>query len=240
MRGHGSIQGLKGRGCRIHDPLFCRVLPQSPFPRFLVVLGFLLSAFSLSYADFALGPLSFSGNLQTQQIFRHPDVDKWSIIQQRNVVRLRLEYDWIKDGQAFERVSLPWIRRAHLVGLYRGVYDSVYDFQPGPRQEVFPYRGATRRDGKLSDLTSRAARALRFESVFREVYSDIEFSDIPLTLRLGRQMIVWGESDNLRMLDRTNALDTTWHGGGLGLETWDELRIPYWTIKGAYSFGTIG
>ncbi|MBI3757355.1 MAG: hypothetical protein HY267_05200 [Deltaproteobacteria bacterium] len=196
--------------------------------------------FSIGYADFALGPLSLSGNLQTQQIFRHPDIDKWSIIQQRNVVRLRLEYDWIKDGQAFERVSLPWIRRAHLVGLYRGVYDSVYDFQPGPRQEAFPYRGATRRDGKLSDLSQGAAHALRFESIFREAYSDIEFEDIPLTLRLGRQMIVWGESDNLRMLDRTNALDTTWHSGGLGMETWDDLRIPYWTMKGLYTFGSVG
>src|SRR5437773_9492488 len=107
----------------------------------LALIIFLLSV-SVCVADFALGPLSLSGNLQTQQIFRHPDIDKWSIIQQRNVVRLRLEYDWIKDGQAFERVPLPWIRRAHLVGLYRGVYDSVYDFQPGPRQEVFPYRGA--------------------------------------------------------------------------------------------------
>src|SRR5262249_56413035 len=44
----------------------------------------------------------------------------------------------------------------------------------------------------------------------------------------------------LRMLGRTNALDTTWHGGGLGMETWDDLRIPYWTVKGLYSFGRIG
>ena len=114
---------------------------------------------------------------------------------------------------------MPWIRRAHLVGLYRGSYDSIYDFQPGPRLEAFPYQGRARRDGKLSDLTQGAAHALRFESIFREAYSDIEFADIPLTLRLGRQMVVWGESDNLRMLDRTNALDTTWHAGGLGVET---------------------
>src|SRR5262249_1698346 len=92
--------------------------------------------------------------------------------------------------------------------------------------------------GKLSDLTQGAAHALRFESIFREAYSDIEFEDIPLTLRLGRQMIVWGESDNLRMLDRTNALDSTWHSAGL--ETWDDLRIPYWTIKGIYTFGSVG
>jgi hypothetical protein len=206
------------------------------------LVGFLLSSISVSIciADFTLGPLSFSGNVQTQQLFRHPDVDKWSIIQQRNVVRVRLEYDWITDGQAFGTLAVPWIRRAHFVALYRGVYDSVYDFQPGPRQEVFPYRGRAGRDGKLSDLTQGAAHALRFESIFREAYSDIEFDQIPLTLRLGRQMIVWGESDNLRMLDRANALDTTWHSGGLGMETWDELRIPYWTIKGSYSFGKVG
>lgn len=101
-------------------------------------LLFALCFFSLSHADFTVGPLSLSGNLQTQQIFRHPEPDKWSIIQQRNVVRLRLEYDWINDGQAFELLPASWIRRAHLVALYRGVYDSVYDFQSGPRHEAFP------------------------------------------------------------------------------------------------------
>lgn len=195
---------------------------------------------TLLHADWAYGPLSLSGNLQTQQIFRHPDPEKWSIVEQRNVVRVRLEYDWLKEGQAFGRFPVSWIRRAHLVALYRDVYDSIYDFRPGPRLEAFPYRGAARRDGKLADLTQGAADALRFESIFREAYSDIEFADIPLTLRLGRQMIVWGESDNLRLLDRTNALDTTWHGGGVGVETWDDLRIPYWTIKGLYSFGKVG
>ena len=196
--------------------------------------------FSSARADFTYGDLSLSGNLQTQQIFRHPEPDKWSIIQQRNVVRIRLEYDWIKNGQAFSRLSLPGIDYAHFVGLYRGVYDSLYDFEPGPRQEVFPYGGRAGRDGKLSDLSQDAAHALRFESTFREVFTDIEFANIPLSLRIGRQMVVWGESDNLRMLDRTNALDTTWHGGGVGQETWDDLRIPYWMIRGTYSFGRIG
>jgi hypothetical protein len=183
-----------------------------------LLLGLYVSS---THADFTYGPVSLTGNLQTQQIFRHPEPDKWSIIQQRNVIRLRLEYDWIKEGQAFDRLSVPWIARAHFVALYRGVYDSIYDFRPGPRQEAYPFRGPARRDGKLSDLTQGAAHALRFESIFREAYSDIEFAEIPLSLRLGRQMVVWGESDNLRMLDRVNGLDTTWHGGGLGVENWD-------------------
>ncbi len=207
-----------------------------------IALCVLTLALPLSFAraDFTYGDLSLSGNLQTQQIFRHPEPDTWSIIQQRNVLRARVEYDWIKNGQAFSRFSLPGIDSAHFVGLYRGVYDSVYDFQPGPRQDVFPYRGQAGRDGKLSDLSQKAAHALRFESTFREVFTDIEFARIPLSVRLGRQMVVWGESDNLRMLDRTNALDTTWHGGGVGQETWDDLRIPYWMIRATYSFGRIG
>jgi hypothetical protein len=220
--------------------LFFRLFTFSLFHPFLVVLVGVLYRCTESEATFTYGPMSLSGNVQTQQIFRHPEPEKWSMIQQRNVVRLRLEYDWIQDGQAFGYLSVPWISRARFAGLYRGSYDSIYDFHPGPRQEAFPYRGRFRRDGKLSDLTHGAAHALRFESIFREAYSDIEFADIPLSLRLGRQMIVWGESDNLRMLDRTNALDTTWHAGGLGVETWDDLRIPYWTIKGLYSFGRVG
>jgi len=83
---------------------------------------------------------ALSGNLQTQQLFRHPEPGKWSIIQQRNVARVRVEYDWIQAGWAFGDLAVPWIQRAHFVALYRGVYDSVYDFQPGPRQEAFRFR----------------------------------------------------------------------------------------------------
>lgn len=192
------------------------------------------------YADFTYGPLNLSGNVQSQQILRHPEPDKWSIIQQRNVLRVRLECDCVQEGRAFGRLELPLVEYAHLVLLYRGVYDSVYDFQPGPRQEAFPYKGRAARDGKLSDLSQGTAHALRFESVFREAYIDVELKDLPLSLRLGRQMVVWGESDNLRMLDRSNALDATWHGGGVGQEPWDDIRIPYWMIKALYSLGEVG
>lgn len=48
---------------------------------------------------------------QCARAFAHPDVEKWSIIQQRNVIRVRLEYDWITDRQAFLGFDRPtWIR----------------------------------------------------------------------------------------------------------------------------------
>lgn len=48
---------------------------------------------------------------------------------------------------------------------------------------------------------------------------------------------MWGETDNFRLLDRVNSLDLTWH---LQQESWDELRIPYWMIKGLWDFGQLG
>lgn len=203
------------------------------------ILAF-LACLPCAHAQYTAKPWSFSGNVQTQQILRHPAPDKWSIVQQRNTVRLRLEYDWIRDGRILGRLPACWAKSAHFVGLYRGSYDSVYDFRPGPRLEVHPYKGRAGRDASLSALNGRAARALRFDSTFREVYTDVELAKLPLTLRLGRQMVVWGESDNLRMLDRTNALDATWHGSGVGLETWDDLRIPYWMVRATYNLGRIG
>jgi hypothetical protein len=62
-------------------------------------------------------------------------------------------------------------------------------------------------------------------------------------VRAGRQQIVWGESDNFRMLDRANPLDLSWH---LVQEIpppafgWDELRRPFWMLKFLYEVGEVG
>ena len=65
--------------------------PRPVRPAHLLLAGLaLLVSLSQAQAQFTAEPLSFSGNIQTQQIFRHPEVDKWSIVQQRNTVRLRL------------------------------------------------------------------------------------------------------------------------------------------------------
>src|SRR5512139_665025 len=71
----------------------------------------------------AYGPMQLSGNLQSQTLIRHPDVDKYQFIQNRNTLRLRFDYEWAKDGKWLNRFSLPWIRGSHLFLLYRGVYD---------------------------------------------------------------------------------------------------------------------
>lgn len=52
-----------------------------------------LACLPCAHAQYTVKPWSFSGNVQTRQIFRHPASDTWAIVQQRNTVRLRLEYD---------------------------------------------------------------------------------------------------------------------------------------------------
>ena len=90
---------------------------------------------------------------------------------------------------------------------------------------------------------SLSSDAIKFENQLRELYVDLQLADAPLSLRIGKQQIVWGEADDFRMLDRANALDTSWH---YIMEIppptfgWDDLRIPFWMIKGLWDIGNIG
>jgi hypothetical protein len=208
-------------------------------------------------ATLRYGPVQIAGNLQSQNLVRMPDPGTFQFIQQRNSARVQLTYDWLAAGTALGRFSVPFLRDGTLVMLWRGVYDSIYDTTPdvAARQDVHGrgYGGLTlpqlarvlRRPGvlRLGRLSRGARDALRFENDLRETYVDLRFRDIPLSMRLGRQQIVWGEADNFRMLDRANSLDLTWHQAmelpppAFG---WDEIRRPFWMLKFLYATGQIG
>ena len=57
-----------------------------------------------------------------------------------------------------------------------------------------------------------------------------------LSFRIGKQEVVWGESDNFRLMDRVNPLDVTWH---LQQENWVDLRKPLTMIKALYKIGDV-
>lgn len=181
------------------------------------------------------GSLGISGSLESQNLFRMRRPGKFNPIQQRNTLRLGVELGLVKSGKlpaelSHTQVQVPWIRRANLLLLYRGVYDSVYDWAPGGN--LYDITGNP--VGGLSDLSSETRKNLRFpDNDLREAYIDLDFRGIPLSLRLGKQQIVWGETDNFRLLDRVNSLDLTWH---LQQEIeaqkgWERLRVPTWMIK---------
>ena len=204
----------------------------------------LLVAAAPASATQKFGPIELSGNVQSQNIVRNPDVDQYHFVQQRNTFRARVDWDWLQRGKLIDRFDLPFIQSSKLFLLYRGVYDSIYDATPGFRENDFRGRKpgpAALRD--LDDLPRKSLDALKFESVLREAYIDLKLADAPLSFRLGKQQIIWGEADDFRMLDRANPLDTSWHfieeipPPSFG---WDDLRIPLWMIKGLWDIGNVG
>jgi Protein of unknown function (DUF1302) len=68
-----------------------------------------------------------------------------------------------------------------------------------------------------------------------EVWADYNPGDF--WFRVGRQTIVWGDVAPTRLLDDINPLDLSWHLvlEPLGKEAFDNLRIPLWAARGAYS-----
>jgi hypothetical protein len=223
----------------------------------LVAANFLLAG--PAAATMRFGPLQISGNLQTQNIVRTPDAQTFQFIQNRNVARLQLTYDWLQGGKLMEKYDIPFIRDAKLFFLARGVYDSVYTTTPGfaPAFDIHgnafsgqDLPGAIRAQGlsqnviKLRGMSRNARESLWFDGsqAPREAYIDMRLRDVPLSIRAGKQQIVWGETDNFRMLDRANSLDLSWHfqqeipAPALG---WDEIRQPFWMFKFLYELGDV-
>jgi hypothetical protein len=209
------------------------------------------------------GPLEISGNLQSQNLARHLDASTWQYVQNRNVARLRLEYSWLEAGRFMNQYDIPFLQTSKLFVQWRGVYDSVYDTTPGfaPRFDIHgdAYSGqtlprflatSTNLRGQpysqdilqLDGLTGAERDQFKFENTLREAYIDMKFRGVPLTVRAGKQQVVWGETDNFRMLDRANSLDLTWHlqqeipAPAFG---WDEIRRTFWMLKFLYDIGDV-
>ena len=74
----------------------------------LIVAGALLTG--PAAATMRFGPLQISGNLQSQNIVRTPDAQTYQFIQNRNVARIQLVYDWLQGGKLMDRYNIPFIR----------------------------------------------------------------------------------------------------------------------------------
>ncbi|MBV1905047.1 MAG: hypothetical protein KUG75_03140 [Pseudomonadales bacterium] len=158
--------------------------------------------------------IELEGVIKAQNIFRASGFHGGKLIQQRNTAQLDGKYYFLRENQAFGRFSAGPIEEATFTFSARGVYDSVYDL----RDDVFNGASGGKSEYKL-----------------REAF--IDFVAPPFTLRLGRQQIVWGETDNFRALDIINPLDLSWHWTR---ESWEDIRIPLWMARGIYDIGKIG
>ncbi|MBM3248220.1 MAG: hypothetical protein FJZ10_02200 [Candidatus Omnitrophica bacterium] len=91
-------------------------------------------------------------------------------------------------------------------------YDAVYDIE-----------------GRFNDLTDKVKKSQltmpEDKHIIRELYMDV-YTDA-VDLRLGKQFVVWGTTDGVRILDLVNPLDyREWT-----LKEFSDLRIPLWMLK---------
>jgi hypothetical protein len=185
------------------------------------------------------GKLGLTGTLRTTNLVRHADFDRLAFIQQRNALRLIAEWSWLEGGKAFGRRS-SWLESSKAVVSWRGAYDSVYDFEPGMiERKDLQGDPLDAGDAALEALGEHRRDEIKLEGVWRDAYLEMEFRSVPLTLRIGKQQIVWGQSDGLRVLDRANTLDLGWH---FFQElpppafSFDEIRQPFFMVRATWRF----
>lgn len=159
--------------------------------------------------------IELEGFVEAKNILRTPSFDDAELIMQRNIGQLESKYYFLRDSTAFGRFNTGRLEEATLNITARGHYDSVYDI----REEYEDVR----------------AQSAQYEVKIREAFVDLILP--PFSLRLGKQQVVWGETDNFRAIDIINPLDLSWHWAR---ESWEDIRIPLWMVRGIWDIGKLG
>ena len=100
----------------------------------------------------------------------------------------------------------------HLFGLFRFYYDGVFDAE----EKYKPVRSELYRTDVTNDW-------------LRELY--VDFLSDRLDVRLGRQQVVWGTADGVKILDAVNPTDMR----EFTLDNYADSRIPLWMLKLEYA-----
>lgn len=122
---------------------------------------------------------------------------------------LFLDTNWnISDNLTFKGIARAFYDGASDINdRYNGYDPADEDYWPGPDEQ---------RMGEQIE-----AREYYFKYYTRD-----------LTLTVGRQQVVWGEADNLRMADMVNPLDLSWDWS---FPDWEDIRVPLHLIRAEYS-----
>ncbi len=187
-------------------------------PLYLAALAgvLLITLASTSWAAITLGSddeMELSGIVQTRITFSTDDRSGWTSPQ-------------VGIGSLLQHRNLVYVEWRHTVTnivsyrlKVRGLYEGVYDYGPQEYRDV-------RQLAKDADIYT--------DFDLWEGYVDVTPGNA--FLRVGKQIISWGETDLFPMLDRINPLDNTW--GGI-FENLDDRRLPLWMVRGIYTLGNI-
>jgi hypothetical protein len=162
--------------------------------------------------------------------------------------RYFLEVKWDHDLLDWWRDVLPRSVTAFSYNLtYRGEYDGIYDFGPSEYRhgtETFQEIEQYLRQGG-SSTAGAGAQNYRTRHRLRQVASNrnrlflafVDWEQGPVFVRFGRQTLVWGETDEFRLLDNINPIDSSFGGFFIDL---DERRVPLDMLRASYNLGTVG
>src|SRR3989449_487965 len=173
--------------------------------------------------------------------------------QHRYFLELKLDHDvrrLAKTGYGLARL-FDWIDPNTLKYSlqYRGEGEGIYDYGPDEFHHQFRKLQAVRLDipnipGLLSNRLPDAYIKRRIDflrSVARQRHrfflGYVDFEKGPVFLRVGRQVLAWGETDVFRLLDNINPLDDSFGGFFIAL---DERRLPLDMARASYHFGSVG
>ncbi len=174
------------------------------------------------------GDAKIAGFFYPPGAFQHDGVDRWEFVQSRNLLNFTGEYRLVKKSKAFGRFHLPLVDSAAFYVQYRGAFDPVFRIRD---------RYDERFESNVTDTVEK-------ENAVRDLYLDIATGDFGpgrLTLRIGRQQVVWGEADVVRSLDVINPLDLRKNFLlGPDQPNLNEYRIPLWMLKANYSWPQFG
>ena len=173
--------------------------------------------------------------------------------QHRYFLELKLDHDvrrLAKTGWGLARL-FDWIDPNTLKYSlqYRGEGEGIYDYGPDEFHHQFRKLQAVRLDipnipGLLSNRIPDAYIKRRIDFLrriarqrHRFFLGYVDFEKGPVFLRVGRQILAWGETDVFRLLDNINPLDDSFGGFFIAL---DERRLPLDMARASYHFGSVG
>jgi len=162
----------------------------------------------------------YTARMSTQNTFQHNDLNSIDWVQWRNELRFDLKYDLIEQGKG---ESWGPIKAFKFNILYRARMDPVYLLR-----DSFKRRDYNRGDFEFPE--GKTPREMFVDMGFGGALSD-------LSLRIGKQQVVWGEADLFRSIDVVNPLDLR-QNGFVG-EDFADFRQPLWIAKALYNLGNI-
>jgi len=155
--------------------------------------------------------------------FQHGFMDNLYGTQWRNELKFDLTIRPVYKG-------VPAYRLEKVFLSYRGAYDAIFDCRPHAFENIQKH---------TSDDFELGQRDLETENDLREAFVDFVGAEgmQKVNLRLGRQIVRWGETDTFNVINVVNPSDYSYQ---MNFANPDDLAMPLWMGRLDYSVMGLG